>query len=1016
MLFSPRLNLVLSNTLNSLITFNNFTAVRYLHVHKRWMQPLLKDLYNRRVMAGPEPLVSRSAMDNWNYTSEIFAFSHRIGIPELDHDAIVKALTNKSFFERKDVEEGALYAQPSMEGEYKQIKKNESNEELLEKGEALFRHILLSYLRAHWPVAPEEFIIAVAMHLASADVLIQIINHLGIQHLVRTGEFPPSEETLQTALMALLASIDVTKARNFVRNFILPPAGEQPWVALDMAAQNALLKLWKVLDEPRVFPFKFEQIYESRFEKAQRSNHSLKDICAKDTDIGIYSAEELAQDPLDPVDMANFYQNRVKPTLGLPHRKRLRHLFSYGSIMRRARRSMIEIFIFQLFLRDFYLSRDFTNIRKIDLKVHFFFRIFFGLRSTKIFSLQCFILLLNLLKFINECRQKKSCASIVLAIDVGSSSSMHAFLLGDLSVLGILFTHATDQFSLLFFGHECTTDDKYPNIYVHNAEFERSRVEWLHVLKNEIKSNPKCRGDYVAALFASLEQLKINGEVCKNLNTDATVTLISNFGGLTDDDQVFEVLDSVVDAINTIEAKLFIIGPDLMRTAPPLSKSQQLGIRFINTLNSKVELVSYNFQESLSKLSFFIPKVITPRGEPFNFELGKDFLIRVRTYIKNKQVKLERFTPVSYSSTSNTYNMEHPQALKKTRSYETVSDYEQFNSVPVIGSTPDTSFTSTSTLNKALPNIPSGKSVQKEDIVRGYRYGSTAVIFDVALKLISDIPREGKQLQLIQFVKKENACSFLLNILKYLLLQILPQFLLSSPRYILPHRDNKVSLASRESDQKSFNSFFAIVQAMINKGVFALCRYAYNKAANPKLACLVPKITKKDNYPILIHYLMPFRDDFRYFDFSWPLSGEITYYQKDLLDEYINNLMLCDKDGANELLKKRNILDPRIQYQYMILREKALNPGKPVELPFEDKRALLQMLEPPKHLLENSKHIISTMKNEFPLQLQINNLNFSINKEGNIDTINGEDETTVTTRPIQDNANPFRPILNTLNV
>lgn len=158
MLFSPRLNLVLSNTLNSLITFNNFTAgnlkfysheifiVRYLHVHKRWMQPLLKDLYNRRVMAGPEPLVSRSAMDNWyiylslffkyfrNYTSEIFAFSHRIGIPELDHDAIVKALTNKSFFERKDVEEGALYAQPSMEGEYKQIKKNESNEELLEKG------------------------------------------------------------------------------------------------------------------------------------------------------------------------------------------------------------------------------------------------------------------------------------------------------------------------------------------------------------------------------------------------------------------------------------------------------------------------------------------------------------------------------------------------------------------------------------------------------------------------------------------------------------------------------------------------------------------------------------------------------------------------------------------------------------------------------------------------------------------------------------------------------------------
>jgi hypothetical protein len=39
----------------------------------------------------------------------------------------------------------------------------------------------------------------------------------------------------------------------------------------------------------------------------------------------------------------------------------------------------------------------------------------------------------------------------------------------------------------------------------------------------------------------------------------------------------------------------------------------------------------------------------------------------------------------------------------------------------------------------------------------------------------------------------------------------------------------------------------------------------------------------------------------------------------------------------------------------MILREKALNPGKHFELSYEDKRALLQMLEPPKRLLENAK-------------------------------------------------------------
>ncbi|CAK5019221.1 unnamed protein product [Meloidogyne enterolobii] len=441
-------------------------------------------------------------------------------------------------------------------------------------------------------------------------------------------------------------------------------------------------------------------------------------------------------------------------------------------------------------------------------------------------------------------------AAIVLAIDVGSTSSFksvpdetesdlqRSLQIADWIISRKLFTDSKDQFSLVFFGHECTTDDNYSNVYVHNVEFERARVEWLQVFKNEVQTNPKCPGDYLAALFASLEQLKIHGEVGKDGITEATVTLISNFGGLNEDDQVFEVLDSVVEAFNTVGAKLLIM-------------------------------------ESLSKLKFFIPKSLTPRGQPFNLELGKDFSVRVQLYVKNQEVVLqERFDPVSFSSTSTADRLEQPQILKKIRRYETVADHETSIPLAAIDSTPDISFTSTSTINKALSSMPSGKLVQKEDIVRGYRYGSTIVTFDKAIQMMSDVPREGKQLQLIQFARKEN---------------ILPQFLVSSPRYILPHKDGKGSVATREADLKSFNTLSAIVNAMLKKGVVALCRYAYNVASNPRLSCLIPKITKKENYPvrivtilifnpikILIHYLMPFRDDFRYFDFPLILSEEIT--------------------------------------------------------------------------------------------------------------------------------------------
>nr|CAD2203532.1 unnamed protein product [Meloidogyne enterolobii] len=122
--------------------------------------------------------------------------------------------------------------------------------------------------------------------------------------------------------------------------------------------------------------------------------------------------------------------------------------------------------------------------------------------------------------------------------------------------------------------------------------------------------------------------------------------------------------------------------------------------------------------------------------------------------------------------------------------------------------------------------------------------------------------------------------------------------------------------------------------------------------------------------------------------------------------------MLCDSDGGNELLKKRSVHDPRIQHQCMTLREKALNPGKPVELSYEDKRALLQMLEPPKHLLEKSKHVISTMKGEFSLQLQTNKSVSFQNSDGNVaTTAETQIEVSQTTG---DNVNRLKPILNAL--
>lgn len=64
----------------------------------------------------------------------------------------------------------------------------------------------------------------------------------------------------------------------------------------------------------------------------------------------------------------------------------------------------------------------------------------------------------------------------------------------------------------------------------------------------------------------------------------------------------------------------------------------------------KLILYKVNFSEGLSQLKFFVPKTTQPRGQPFSFELAKDFSIKMQMYIKNVETSMKlSFDPVSKS-------------------------------------------------------------------------------------------------------------------------------------------------------------------------------------------------------------------------------------------------------------------------------------------------------------------------------------------------------------------------------
>lgn len=163
--------------------------------------------------------------------------------------------------------------------------------------------------------------------------------------------------------------------------------GERLSIAVDLAAQDALLKLWNVSNDNRVFPFKNIDIYQESFKNQSfnAQNHSLREVCQErfvhkffvllhlvklnffvlwcwlfwprtscqicldthnffcfSTNLDLYSPEELLMDPIDLEEQAIRYQTKVAEEVGIPYRKRLMHKFSRGTFTANTQRKFVK--------------------------------------------------------------------------------------------------------------------------------------------------------------------------------------------------------------------------------------------------------------------------------------------------------------------------------------------------------------------------------------------------------------------------------------------------------------------------------------------------------------------------------------------------------------------------------------------------------------------------------------------------------------------------------------------------
>ncbi|XP_071943961.1 large ribosomal subunit protein mL44-like [Antedon mediterranea] len=191
--------------------------------HTRWFRPMLTEI-NTQIKKinskfGEEKIKPRSHKENWNYSSELYAFGKRLG-EEFSEDSLRAAFTNKCYIEREERKRGEL----GLDGDSALVQLQD-NTKLSTKGIEFISEYVLTYLRCVLPTLPQEGIKAICDFLLDTDTIVNISSNLGVPDLTLSAEFPIPEQVLKTTFMsvvgALLDEQGPEKAGCFVKDFIL---------------------------------------------------------------------------------------------------------------------------------------------------------------------------------------------------------------------------------------------------------------------------------------------------------------------------------------------------------------------------------------------------------------------------------------------------------------------------------------------------------------------------------------------------------------------------------------------------------------------------------------------------------------------------------------------------------------------------------------------------------------------------------------------------------------------------
>lgn len=158
----------------------------------------------------------RSERQEWNYRSEIYAFSRRLQ-ENLSEDTLRRIFCTPQYLSKiKDAQQKLNLPEPNIE----------SNADLVDRGETLLDLCLKPYLRFMFQQLPEDGVDKITEYMKSDEALADMAKWFGCKDLILSCENPPSQRSMADTVKALLAGIEqdlgLERVRRFAVDMMIP--------------------------------------------------------------------------------------------------------------------------------------------------------------------------------------------------------------------------------------------------------------------------------------------------------------------------------------------------------------------------------------------------------------------------------------------------------------------------------------------------------------------------------------------------------------------------------------------------------------------------------------------------------------------------------------------------------------------------------------------------------------------------------------------------------------------------